>query len=124
MAYTDCVTWDVEYTDQFEAWWDGLSDYDQDQIGAAVSALENRGPVQGRPLVDTVTSSRYGNMKELRPRGGNLRILFAFDPRRTAILLIGGDKTNDWRGFYASMIPIADQLYAEHLDTLRREGML
>lgn len=120
------MTWAIEYTDQFESWWDTLPESEQDAIGAAVHALERDGPALGRPLVDTVSTSSYNNnnMKELRPLGGNIRILFAFDPRRTAILLIGGDKTNDWRGFYERMIPIADRLYTEHLDTLRREGAL
>ena len=63
-------------------------------------------------------------MKELRPRGGNLRILFAFDPHRMAILLIGGDKTGQWNTWYERMIPIADDLYDEHLDSLKREGEL
>lgn len=60
-------------------------------------------------------------MKELRPLGGDLRILFAFDPRRTAILLIGGDKRGRWNEWYAEMVPVADQLYDEHLAELARE---
>jgi hypothetical protein len=63
-------------------------------------------------------------MKELRPRGGNIRILFAFDPLRTAILLIGGDKTGAWNEWYARMIPVADDLYDEHLAELCKEGAL
>jgi hypothetical protein len=63
-------------------------------------------------------------MKELRPRGGSLRILFAFDPRRMAILLIGGDKTNRWQAWCREFIPIADRLYDEHLETLETEGLL
>ena len=61
-------------------------------------------------------------MKELRPLGTNIRVLFAFDPRRMAILLIGGDKTDRWSEFYEEMIPIADDLYDEHLEELREEG--
>ena len=61
-------------------------------------------------------------MKELRPPRGNLRILFAFDPRRMAILLVGGDKTGRWREFYEEVIPEADRLYDEHLVELREEG--
>jgi hypothetical protein len=61
-------------------------------------------------------------MKELRPQGTNIRVLFAFDPRRMAILLIGGDKTGEWRSWYERMIPIADRLYDDHLSALRREG--
>ena len=63
-------------------------------------------------------------MKKLRPLGGNLRILFAFDPRRSAILLLGGDKTHRWSDWYKEMIPKADALYDEHLETLRREGLI
>jgi hypothetical protein len=63
-------------------------------------------------------------MKELRPIGGGIRILFAFDPRRMAILLIGGDKTGRWNQWYTEMIPIADRLYDEHLETLRKEGLI
>ena len=59
-------------------------------------------------------------MKELR--AGTIRVLFAFDPRRSAILLIGGDKRGEWTEWYRRMIPEADRLYDEHLDQLRREG--
>lgn len=62
-------------------------------------------------------------MKELRPPGGFLRVLFAFDPRRQAILLLGGDKSNDWSGWYERNIPLADDLYDQYLDDLRDEGL-
>jgi hypothetical protein len=88
--------WDVEFTDQFEACWDTLSAEDQQSIDAAVRLLEQRGPGLGRPLVDSIEGSRHANMKELR--AGTLRVLFAFDPRRTAILLIGGDKRGPLAG--------------------------
>lgn len=114
--------WEVEYTDQFEAWWDSLDVEDQADIDVAVQALKVYGPGLGRPFVDTLKGSRHRNMKELRPLGTAIRILFAFDPRRTAILLIGGDKTNRWRDWYEAMIPMADQLYDEHLVALQREG--
>jgi hypothetical protein len=112
--------WDAEFTDQFEAWWDTLSAEEQQNIDAAVRVLEQRGPVLGRPLVDSVEGSRHANMKELR--AGTLRVLFAFDPRRTAILLIGGDKQDRWQEFYEQMIPQADRLFDEHLAALDREG--
>ena len=63
-------------------------------------------------------------MKELRPCGSNIRILFAFDPRRVAILLLGGDKAGQWHTWYNQAIPVADRLYDDHLDQLRREGLL
>ncbi|HVB74564.1 MAG TPA: type II toxin-antitoxin system RelE/ParE family toxin [Ktedonobacteraceae bacterium] len=63
-------------------------------------------------------------MKELRPPATNIRILFAFDPRRVAILLIGGDKTNRWQEWYEKTIPVADRLYDDYLEELRKEGEL
>jgi len=116
------VAWEVEYTDQLEVWWLTLSAEDQNSIRASVEVLEEQGPALGRPLVDTLKGSRHPNMKELRPTVGNIRILFAFDPRRMAILLLGGDKTNRWREWYQRMIPIADRLYDDHLNTLRKGG--
>lgn len=113
--------WQVEYTDQFEQWWDKLSMEEQAAIDVTVEVLQERGPGLGRPFVDTVKGSCHANMKELRPRGGFIRILFAFDPRRMAILLVGGDKRNRWSSWYEEMIPVADRLFDEHLETLQRE---
>ncbi len=113
------IVWDVEYTNEFEQWWDTLSISEQAAIDVAVEVLEVKGPGLGRPLVDTITGSRHSNMKELRP-GGSIRVLFAFDPRRTAILLIGGDKLHQWKVWYEEMIPVADQLFDDHLAELRK----
>jgi hypothetical protein len=118
------VSWDVEYSDEFFDWWKTLSEQEQDSVRAAVAMLEELGPGLGRPMVDTLHGSRHPNMKELRPRAGNIRILFAFDPRRAAILLIGGDKTDRWREWYAEMVPLADDLYDTYLEELRKEGLL
>lgn len=123
MCYDSCMAWEIEYTDQFGAWFEDLGEEAQDAIIAAVDVLSERGPDLKRPLVDIVKISRYPNMKELRPPGGNLRILFAFDPRRMAILLIGGDKTNLWDEWYREYVPIADALYADHLEELKEEGL-
>ncbi len=114
--------WQVEYTDQFEGWWLELGEREQEDVRVAVDKLEEYGPALGRPLVDTVKGSRYPKMKELRPLGGNIRVLFAFDPRRSAILLVGGDKTDRWEEFYEEAIPEADRLYEVYLDELREEG--
>lgn len=116
------MSWEVEFTDELGEWLDTLSKPQLQALIAAVDRLEARGPALGRPLADTVKGSRHANMKELRPPEGNLRVLFAFDPRRMAILLIGGDKTGRWREFYERMIPVADDLYDEHLKELRKEG--
>ena len=114
--------WDVEYTDQFDQWWNSLSIDEQAAIDVAVEVLQEKGPGLGRPLVDTVQGSRHSNMKELRPRGGFIRILFAFDPRRMAILLIGGDKRGRWNEWYQEMVPLADRLFDEHLVEMGRTG--
>jgi len=118
------LTWEVEYTDTFGSWWHDLSDDEQERVAAAVGLLEQGGPALGRPLVDSIKGSRHPNMKELRPRGGHMRVLFAFDPRRMAILRIGGDKSHKWRSWYAQAIPTADELYDEHLQELRDEGAI
>ncbi len=117
--------WNVEYTDEFEVWWNGLTEQDQDALAASIGVLEQLGPHLGRPHVDHVKNSKHSNMKELRTQSGGkpIRTFFAFDPRRVAILLIGGCKTGDDR-FYDRMIPVADDLYDVHLDELKKEGLL
>jgi hypothetical protein len=80
----------------------------------AIYALSRSGPALGRPLVDTITNSKIANLKELRPGSGGrseVRILFVFDPWRSAILLVAGDKAGSWNRWYARMIPRAEQLY-------------
>lgn len=89
---------------------------DFDQIAVAVDMLAENGPSLGRPLVDSIKGSRHHNMKELRSVGGHIRLLFVFDPKRAAILLVGGDKTDRWKSWYSEHIPIADDLYDEHLE--------
>jgi hypothetical protein len=79
------------------------------------------GPALGRPAVDTVKGSRHKNMKELRAFGGTIRALFAFDPRRRATVLIGGDKRDDWKGWYERNIPVADGLFDRHLVEIGRK---
>lgn len=116
--------WNVEFTDQFEDWWTSLGDDAQDAIAAAVDILQEFGPGCGRPMVDTIKGSRHSNMKELRPQYANIRVLFAFDPRRMAILLIGGDKTNHWADWYRVYVSLADDLYDIHLAELRAEGLI
>lgn len=116
--------WEIEVTDEFTAWYDSLEEADDDAVSAAITALERDGPGLGRPLVDTVRASRIHNLKELRPQRSDIRILFVFDPRRIAILLLGGSKTNDWRGWYERNIPVAERLYDAYLNELKKEGLL
>ena len=123
MPYTThALSWDVEYTNEFEEWWNDLEVDDQDAIFVAVGQLEDRGPALGRPLVDQIKSSKYKNMKELIPPASDIRVLFAFDPRRTAILLIGGNKAGEWDKWYEEFVPKADRLYDDHLETLKKEA--
>lgn len=122
-GYTGPVAWDVEYTDAFGQWWEELSMEEQEALDASVRLLEERGPALGFPHSSGINGSRHNHMRELRTQqaGRPLRTLYAFDPRRTAILLIGGDKTGDDR-WYDVHVPIADRLYDEHLEQLRKEG--
>ncbi len=113
--------WEVEYTEQFGAWWGSLDHGRQERVAAAVELLEEHGPALGRPIVDSIKGSRHQNMKELRPRGGHLRVLFAFDARRVAVLLLGGDKTGRWSRWYAEVVPLADLLLDQHTQTLTKE---
>ena len=114
------MAWEVEFTPEAERWFNGLGAKDADRIGAAIEALRQHGPGLSRPRADSLKGSRHHNMKELRSAGGHLRALFAFDPRRRAVILLGGDKTNDWRGWYARNIRLADKLYDGHLRSIGR----
>jgi hypothetical protein len=115
------AAWRVIHTPEAAAWREGLSRRDARRIDASLSALIEHGPALGRPHVDSVRGSRHHNMKELRSRGGHLRVLFAFDPGRRAVLLVGGDKSRDWRGWYRQSIRVADKLYDNHLRQLGKE---
>jgi hypothetical protein len=123
------IVWDVEYTDEFGEWFEQLGGEDQEAVVARVTLLEARGASLGRPAADNVHRSRHPNMKELRAER-SLRVLFAFDPHRTAILLIGGHKsasdpdTPSWNRWYEHVVPIADDLYDEYLEELRTEGLI
>jgi len=119
------MPWEVEYTDEFGAWWETLSEKEQEALDVSVRLLEALGPSLPFPHSSGVAASRHEHMRELRTQQGGrpLRTLYAFDPRRAAILLIGGDKTGSDR-WYETHVPIADRLYEEHLSQLRREGLI
>jgi hypothetical protein len=103
-------------------WAAGLSGEEASRLAGAVGELQRVGPALGRPYVDSIKGSRHHNMKELRPLGGNLRVLFAFDRNRQAVLLVGGDKTNNWAGWYAEHIPRADRLFDQHQRSRGADG--
>ncbi len=115
----------AEYTDEFGDWWTSLNAAEQQDVAAYVALLEQRDEKLGHPHSSAINGSRHGHMRELRVQSGGkpIRVFYAFDPRRMAILLIGGDKTGDGR-FYVTFIPVADRLYDEHIAELRKEGLL
>jgi hypothetical protein len=117
------VSWPIEYTDQFEAWWNALNENEQVSVDASVRLLEEYGPALPYPHSSAVRSSRHGVMRELRVQhaGRPFRVLYAFDPRRAAVLLLGGDKTGK-RRWYEQSVPRADAIYEQHLTELRRRG--
>jgi hypothetical protein len=118
------MAWDVEFTEEFESWWNSLSEEEQGAVDAKVRLLSEFGPNLGRPNADSLAKmSKHPNLKELRVQysGNPYRILFAFDPRRIAILLLGDRKPD--QNWYTSAIAKADRLYDEHLDELGKEGV-
>lgn len=126
ICYIKRMAWEVEYTDEFEAWWKALTEEEQIEIDAKVRLLEQHGPVLPRPHSDVIVTSKYANMKDLRGKvifphhRAELRVLYAFDPRRMAILLIGGDKTGN-PTWYEENVPFADQLFEDHLEQIERD---
>ena len=119
------MEWEVEYTDEFEMWWEDLTEAEQEDVSAVVELLEAKGPQLPFPYSSGINHSKHSHMRELRIQhhGRPYRVLYAFDPRRMAILLIGGDKTgkDEW---YDENVPIADKLYDEHIEELKKEGFL
>jgi hypothetical protein len=116
------MDWEVEFSDEFAAWWDGLSEDEQDSVAHGVELLQEFGPTLKRPYADTLSGSSHANMRELRCQhdGRPYRVLYAFDPRRMAFLCIGGEKTGNPR-WYDENLPKADAIFSDHLETLKRE---
>ena len=121
--HTMGVAWEVEFTDEFRNWWETLSEEQQDDVAYSVRHLIEFGPALGFPHCSKVGSSRYPQMRELRTQSGGrpLRTLYAFNPLRSAILLIGGEKTGDDR-WYEKFVPIADRLFQRHLHEIEKDG--
>ena len=119
------MAWQVEVTDEFKAWYADQPEPVQNAIAAKVALLEEHGPHLGRPHAETLAKqSQHPNMKELRVQcsGDAYRVLFAFDHRRVAVLLMGDRKPDD--GWYKKAVPRADKLYATLLKELSEEGHL
>jgi len=115
------MRWGVLFHDDFDAEFAALDEDLQDELLAHAKLLEECGPNLGRPTVDTLKGSKHANMKELRFawNGEVWRVSFAFDPKRQAILLVGGDKGGaDQRRFYRRLIALSDERYDSHLASL------
>ena len=111
--------------DLFADWFTGLSEEEQVSVGRVVDLLVEHGPSLPFPYSSGIEASRHGRMRELRiqHRGRPYRVLYSFDPRRTAILLLGGDKTGNAR-WYEENVPRADAFFEEYLRELDAEGEL
>lgn len=115
------MAWEIYLTDEVEHWLDDLIRSDSDshrQVVYAIEALADAGPNLGRPLVDRIRGSAIHNLKELRPGSAGaseIRVLFVFDPWRSAILLVAGEKAGNWRDWYSEAIPRAEHLYTLYL---------
>ena len=116
------MEWKIEFDEEFSTWFEGLEEGLQDEIKATLIVLAQLGPALRRPRVGKIEGSKHSEMKELvvQYKGNPWRILFAFDPRRNAILLVGGDKTGDKR-WYKTNLPIADARFDKHLAELKEE---
>ncbi len=119
------MAWNVEHTDEFAEWYGNLSESQQDDVAAVALLLMEQGPHLPFPYSSGIDWSKHSHMRELRVQSGGrpIRVFYAFDPRRTAILLLGGEKTGDDR-FYERAIPIADELYETYISEIRKEGFI
>ena len=105
--------WEIYVVDEVLEWIERLDDATHARVVQAIDALAEGGPGLGRPLVDTIVGSRIQNLKELRP--GTVRILFVFDPWRSSVLLVAGDKAGQWNAWYREAIPLAEDRYDRYL---------
>jgi hypothetical protein len=115
------MAYDVAVSDGFKDWYEPLSEPEQNSIERVVLMLMEAGPSLGFPYSSGIGASKFGHMRELRfqHEGRPYRVLYAFDPTREAFLILGGDKTGDGR-WYDKMVPKADAIYAEHLNTIAK----
>jgi hypothetical protein len=116
--------WDVKTTREFDEWFAGLDEDAQVELIAKVNLLKVLGPRLGRPHADTLNGSKYANMKELRANTADqvIRVAFAFDPERSGVLLIGGNKSGvGQKSFYRQLIAMSDALFGEHLARLKAQ---
>lgn len=122
------MEWEIILTDQVEDFLENLWATDREShrlVNQAILVLERNGPAEGRPLVDSIVASNLSNLKELRPPSAGrteVRILFVFDPWRSAVLLVAGDKSGQWKRWYRAAVPEAEQRYAVYLKERQGES--
>lgn len=110
--------WEVILLEGVDEWVTSLGDDDYEAVAAAMDMLEENGPSLGRPFTDLVKGGKYKNLKELRPLGTSIRILFIFDPQQSAVMLVAGDKGGQWKNWYKGAMKEAESLYADWLENL------
>ena len=114
------MSWEVFGTTEFADWYATLDEDTTDRVNAVVDLLEQDGPDLPRPVSDTLEGSTIANLKELRT--GSIRILYVFDPKRRAVLLLGGDKEGQWSKWYRKAIPEAEAIYERYLKEMARRS--
>jgi hypothetical protein len=121
LSYIHNVECEVVFTDEFGEWWNGLSESEQDSIDRVVRILVAYGAALRFPYSSRVESSAFAQMRELRVQhqGRPYRVLYGFDPRRQAVLLLGGDKTGQDR-WYEIYVPIADRIFNNYLNDMEK----
>lgn len=120
------MDWTVILHPEFETEFAALPKAVRIELAAAANALKIKGPMAGRPLVDTLNGSKHANMKELRFKADNgvWRTAFAFDPEQKAIVLVAGDKSGvSQNRFYRSLVKVADERYETHLKDISARRM-
>ncbi|MGZ4274111.1 MAG: type II toxin-antitoxin system RelE/ParE family toxin [Solirubrobacteraceae bacterium] len=115
LIYVESKPWEITFLPQADAWFRGLPRERQHQLGRRLDQLRLSGPRLGRPAVDSIKGARHPNMKELR--SGTIRLLFAFDPDRRAVMLVGGDKRGE-KGWYRDHVPQAARLFDDYLHSI------
>ena len=115
------MPWEIIIHSEVSIWTEKLNKKMYENLNAVILALRDEGPALGRPIVDHIKGSRLSNLKEMRVPGSHIRVLFAFNNDRVALLLVGGDKSNNWKRWYEENIPIAELRFQE-LNLLLRKG--
>ena len=105
---------EVLITDEFERWWDTLKVEEQKSVAVVVDMLEDRGALLPFPYSSRIAGSKKLRELRIQHAGEPYRVLYAFDPKRNALLLLGGNKTGENR-WYEVNVPRAEKFFAQYL---------